>query len=122
MTKGAIDRARIQDSIIGADVYAIAHKHTAISVPTTKEYLDDYGNVRRKRVDFIIVPGYSGWEQEAPNEDGYMLDWGSETHYGIEEVGSVRVLLEPKTKHRESPYIKRTIMTESEDIPMEVGQ
>ena len=121
VTKGAISRARIQDAIIGADVYAIGHLHTAASIPTTKEYLDDYGNVKRKRVDFLIVPGYSGWEQQAPTEDGYMLDWGSETHYGLEEVGFVRILLEPKMRSGGGLNIKRTIMTESDDVPMEIS-
>ena len=64
VTKGMIDRARIYDTIT-ADVYVIGHKHTSVHAQTKHEYLDNRGNVRRQDRDFIIVPGYSGWEQTA---------------------------------------------------------
>ena len=112
MTKGAIDRARIQDAIVGADVYVIGHKHTSASIPVMKETCDDYGNVKRRMVDFIIVPGYSGWEQEAPTEDGYTLDWSSENFYNLEASGCTRVLLTPTSTSKDGRaqmYIKRTV-------------
>jgi predicted phosphodiesterase len=120
VTKGALDRARIQDAIIGADVYVIGHKHTAVSIPTQKEHCDDYGNVRRRTVDFIIVPGYSAWSQELPDEDGYNLDWSSETFYGLESVGCVRIEMEPvsvcstvETKHY---VVKRKVTAINHDL------
>ena len=114
VTKGAIDRARIQDGIVGADVYVVGHHHTAVSIPTLKETCDDYGNVRRDIVDFIVVPGYSGWEQDAPGLDGYTLDWPSENFYNLEMTGSVRIMLEPRNTSKDGRnrmYIKRTVET-----------
>ena len=105
VTKGAIDRARIQDAIVGADVYVIGHKHTAVSIPVTKETCDDYGNVRRRQVDFLIVPGYSGWEQKAPSKDGYMRDWSAENFYNLEATGSARIVLTPSATHIEGKAV-----------------
>lgn len=118
VTKGVIDRARIQDSIWGADVYVIGHKHNQASVPVMKEECDDYGNVSRRMVDFIEVAGYSGWEQDAPDvEDGYMIDWSSENFYGLEATGCARVVLIPSQANRDgrrAQSIKRRVEVEVE--------
>lgn len=109
VTKGAIDRARIQDNI-SADVYVIGHKHTSVHVVTKHEYLDDYGNVKRNDRDFLIVPGYSGWEQEAPGDNGYTLNWSSESFYGLEATGCARIRLEPSRtdgEYRIDRYVER---------------
>jgi predicted phosphodiesterase len=94
VTRGAIDRARIADSI-SADVYVIGHKHQSVHINTKHEYLDDYGNVKRKDRDFLIVAGYSGWEQEAPGDNPYALNWSAESFYGLESTGSATIRLTP---------------------------
>lgn len=99
VTRGAIDRARIYDAIT-SDVYVIGHKHQSMHIQTKHEFLDSYGNVRRHDRDFLIIPGYSGWEQEAPTEDGYILNWSSEKFYGLESTGCARMRLVPKTDKR----------------------
>jgi len=116
VTKGAIDRARIYDTIT-ADVCIIGHKHTSLHVTTKHERVDDYGNVRREDRDFLILPGYSGWEQDAPGEDGYTLNWSAENFYGLESTGYKRIVLVPGYKRingRQELVIKRTIETDSE--------
>lgn len=97
VTKGAIDRARIQDAITGAHCYIIGHKHSAISVPVMKESLDDYGNVNRFMVDYVCVPGFSAWDQDEPDTDrGYLLEYSAERFYGLEAMGGCRIKLTPK--------------------------
>lgn len=98
VTKGAIDRARIYDNIT-ADVYVIGHKHTSMHIQTKHEFLDSYGNVKRQDRDFLIVPGYSGWEQKAPDDSGYTLNWSSEKFYGLEATGCARMRFVPRRVH-----------------------
>lgn len=112
VTKGAIDRARIQDAITGADCYVIGHKHSAISVPVMKEALDDYGNVCRFMVDFVCVPGFSTWDQKEPDTDaGYLLEYSAERFYGLEAMGGCRVKLTPKRESsgRRKYYVESEI-------------
>lgn len=109
VTRGAIDRARIYDAI-DSEVYVIGHKHTSLHVQTKHERVDDYGNVERYDRDFLIVPGYSGWEQKAPDDDGYPLNWSSEKFYGLESTGCARIRLKPVSgnpKRRIERYIER---------------
>lgn len=109
VTRGAIDRARIYDAIT-ADVYVIGHKHQSLHVQTKHEMLDSYGNVRRHDRDFIIVAGYSGWEQEAPGPAGMDLNWSAENFYGLESTGCARVRLVPVATGKENRidrYIER---------------
>ena len=117
VTKGAIDRARIYDSIT-ADVCVIGHKHTSLHITTKHERLDDYGNVRRDDRDFMILPGYSGWEQDTPNEDGYTLNWSAEKFYGLEATGYKRMILTPYQGAREdgtrTSGVRRTVEATSE--------
>lgn len=95
VTRGAIDRARIYDAIT-ADVSIIGHKHQSMHITTKHERLDDYGNVRREDRDFILLAGYSGWDHSAPDlQSGYMLNWSSETFYGLESTGYKRLVLKP---------------------------
>lgn len=95
VTRGAIDRARIYDAIT-ADVYVIGHKHQSMHITTKHERLDDYGNVRREDRDYLLLAGYSGWDHSAPDVDsGYMLNWSSESFYGLESTGYKRLVLKP---------------------------
>ena len=95
VTRGAIDRARIYDAIT-ADVSIIGHKHQSMHVTTKHERLDDYGNVKREDRDFLLLAGYSGWDNSQSRDSGYMLDWSSESFYGLESTGYKRVVLRPK--------------------------
>jgi hypothetical protein len=96
VTRGAIDRARIYDAVT-ADVVAIGHKHQSMHITTKHERLDDYGNVKREDRDFLLLAGYSGWDNSAPNDEGYLLNWSGEQFYGLESTGCKRLRLVPVT-------------------------
>ena len=43
-----------------------------------------------------LLAGYSGWDHSAPDlQSGYMLNWSSETFYGLESTGYKRLVLKP---------------------------
>lgn len=115
VTRGAIDRARIYDAIT-SDVYVIGHKHQSMHITTKHERLDDYGNVKREDRDFLLLAGYSGWDHSTPDIDsGYMLNWSSESFYGLESTGYKRLLLRPITgSHGKISRIQRIVEAKSE--------
>jgi hypothetical protein len=105
VTRGSIDRARIYDAIT-ADVAVIGHKHQSLHITTKHERLDDYGNVRREDRDFLLLAGYSGWDNSTRDDNGYILDWSAESFYGLESTGYKRMSLKPQRTSKGSKIIR----------------
>jgi UDP-2,3-diacylglucosamine pyrophosphatase LpxH len=127
VTKGMIDAARIKVGNV-FDVGVIGHKHTHIYDGDRYRYMDDYGNIRYVDRDFFVVGGYNAKDLEQDPDEliededgdmvprGYSLDY-PDTFYNHANMGSVRVLFEPKCQHQSKRWVKRTIVHERQPFP-----
>ena len=118
VTKGMIDGNRLKVAN-QFDFCAIGHKHTMIYDTDYYNYVDDYGNQRRKDRDYFVVGGYDGADvqqdpgalDEEGDPIGYMLSYSDEAHLGNQGQGSVRVVFTPHADGSGN-WVTRNIMYE----------
>jgi len=109
VTKGIISGARIKVARL-FDFGFVGHTHTNVDDIDTVEYMDDYGNVKRKDRVFGIVGGYSGEDvPQNPMKTGYMLDYSDEQHYGNESQGSLVLQMTPGFIEGDTPWVEMEI-------------